>query len=152
MLYTSVAGPVSGAALDSYIAEVAAQIATETGLGAWTDTPPQVPLTSWNLLMSPFLLQFLNACGGNVGNGGADTFVAALQNRGFAFASPTQRLWTDVPRKPDGTPVFDFVARDVYVEGGSWWHPSTDPDDTACLLFARQLEPGESDTYWYANA
>lgn len=116
--------------------------------------------TSWNVPDDNTMVQFLNACGGSVGGGGADTFEQAVLGQGFQVSTSNLMLWTDVSRNSDGSPVTvergmngEYVAypeRSVFVEGSSWWNPSTDPNDEAFLLFQRNLDDGEADNYWYS--
>lgn len=144
---------------DPYLADfnahylAAAQWAAEypgfTVQGVETDTP-----TSWNVPSIGTLIEFLNKCGGSVGQGGADSFAGALRNQGFEFPPGTAlRLWTDVNRL-GGTPMPPGMAtgpfRSIFVDGDSWWNPSTSPDDSAYFVLQRRLNDGEADNYWYS--
>lgn len=163
MYYLTLMGPIQhGDAYDLSDFNTAYQpfvdaVASATGLAGQsvqTDAGNQ-----WNVPYQGTLVEFLNDCGGNVGGGGADYFASALSDRGFTWSPQSQlRLWTDVNRLPDGTPMPDIDPmmgigpfRSVFVDGDSWWNPSTNPGDTAWLLFQRRLNPGESDNYWYPN-
>ena len=129
----------------------------------YTPFPIQGPATdvstSWGVPYQGTLVEFLNKCGGSVGGGGADQFATALGNQGFGIPVGQQlRLWTDVNRNSDGSEV-KYIAgfpqmpgpfRSIFVDGDSWWSPSTNPDDSAWLLFQRRLQAGESDGYWYS--
>jgi hypothetical protein len=154
MVYISISGPVSLASIDATIPTEAMYAAHYTGVGLSSAAAPLIPTDTWNVLQTQDLIEFLNACGGSVGQGADDYFIGALNAHGFMTTEP-YRLWTDVPREggyPVPTPFGMEGFRNVFVEGSGWWNPSTNPDDTAGLLLARQLDAGEADNYWYENA
>jgi hypothetical protein len=165
MYYLTLMGPIahgnSGSDFNSAYQECVNTVADVTdrqGQGDQVDDS-----TLWNIPSPPQMIDFLNFCGGSVGGGGADHFADALSTKNFTGAGGQQlRLWTDFMRNPDGTPLTIPImpfgrpmpmgeARSVFVDGDSWWNPSTDPNDTAWLLFQRRLSPGEADDYWYPN-
>lgn len=163
MYYLTLMGPIEhGDAYDLSDFNAAYQPLVDA-VAAATARPGQSVQTddsvAWNVPYQGTLVEFLNDCGGNVGNGDADYFATALSGQGFTWSPQAQlRLWTDVNRLPDGTPMPDLDPamgmgpyRSVFVDGDSWWSPSTNPQDTAWLLFQRRLAAGESDLYWYPN-
>lgn len=108
---------------------------------------------NWSVMPIPELIDALNHFGGNVGGGGADYFADALKQHGFTVPDGL-RLWSDVTRDAYGNPQNQdgyYGTRSIFVDGDSWWNPSTNWGDNACILFQRSLDSGEADNYWYAN-
>jgi hypothetical protein len=111
---------------------------------------------NWRIPKSDELLKLMTKCGGQVGGSGADRFQAAMQGKGFNFPSGQVRLWTsstsinygDCPNgRCDPNPHYQ-----VLVEGDDWWNPASKADDTAMVVYCRNLQPGEADLYYYQTS
>jgi hypothetical protein len=112
-----------------------------------------IPCSNWRIPASDELLKLMTKCGGQVGGSGADRFQTAMQSKGFNFPSGQVRLWTsstginygDCPNgRCDPNPHYQ-----VLVEGDNWWNPASKADDTAMVVYCRNLAPGEADNYYY---
>lgn len=159
MCYLTICGPLAhgqvtneDSEFDDNLYEIGKQIYANTlWLGGLTPSG-SVDDGDWNPPPIPMMVDLLNYFGGSVGGSGADYFATALQNNGFSFPAGQLRLWTDAQRdsleRPEDIPYF---SRSVFVDGDSWWNPSTDPNDTAMLLMVRRLYQREFPTYWYSS-
>ena len=101
------------------------------------------------------MVAILNALGGAVGQD-QDRFADALQAMGFTNMPGGQlRLWADGPvafvPAHEGNPPRDEWAPAVFVEGASWWNPSTNPQDSAMLMLVRNMPDSEAANYWYED-
>lgn len=100
---------------------------------------------TWNPPDTATLIDLLNHFGGSVGGGGADSFGTAMTTSGFTFPDGPIRLWTGL--------YYDSLTnhpfRNVFVDGDTWWNPSTQSDDSAMLLLARTPSADEVKRYWY---
>jgi hypothetical protein len=106
---------------------------------------------SWNLQSRDEMPGLLQTLGGSVGQD-QDHFADALKAQGFNFPDGQLRLWGDgtvLPPMP--IPMPQEWTGVVFVEGDSWWNPSTDPDDSAMVLLARPVPDAETSRYWYPN-
>ncbi len=101
--------------------------------------PPPRYDTPWRPLTIDEFMYVARACGGDVGSGHNDHFVAQLNACGFRINF--NRIYVSQNQGPvEAQP-------NVFNENDNWWNPSTDPADRAARIYVRSTI--RDDPYWY---